>query len=87
MKRLLAHAGSEFLIGASHGLPARDIGLVQQPQLVCAECDLERCHGFIDMMRLRRADDWRRDAGLVQHPGKRDLARFDTASSGASPAE
>ena len=54
--------------------------------LLVGELDLERRHGVSEMMRLRRADDWRGDTGLcstqasVSHGELASLAMCCTAS-------
>lgn len=57
----------------------RHVRLFEKFALFVAQFDVQRGDGFRQMVRLARADDWRGDAGLVQHPRERDLRRLDAA--------
>src|SRR5205823_11904146 len=53
--------------------------------LVVGELDVERGDGFREVMRLGRADDGGRDAGVAQHPGESHLGHADAALLGTAP--
>ena len=51
----------------------RNIRLLEPRDLVGAECELLGGEGVVEVLELRRADDRRGHAGLVQEPGEGDL--------------
>ena len=53
----------------------RYVRLFQQFDLAVCQSNFQRGQGLIELKHLRRADDGRGDAGLVEQPGQRDLRR------------
>ena len=60
----------------------RDVRLLEPRDLLVAERELLGGERVLEVLGLRRADDRRGDAGLVQQPGERDLRGRDAASRG-----
>ena len=58
---------------------ARHVRLLEPRDLVLAERQLLGGERVLEMRELRRADDRRRDARLVQQPRERDLRRREAA--------
>ena len=57
----------------------RDVRLLEPRDLVVAQRELLGRERVLEVLELRRADDRRGDAGLVEQPGERDLRRRDAA--------
>src|SRR5262249_60556525 len=58
------------------------VWLFEPPRFLVGQRNLERADRLIQLLHLRGADDWRRDGGLTQQPGERDLRRRDAARRG-----
>jgi hypothetical protein len=60
----------------------RSIRLFQGSHLLWTQPQRESRDGVRKMLRLRSADDWRRDPRFAEHPGKRNLSSRKAAFLG-----
>src|ERR1019366_7138235 len=63
----------------------RSIELLERSNLFGHKTQRERCGGVRKMVRLRGANNWRRDRRLAEHPGKRYLSAGSATLLGDPP--
>ena len=51
----------------------RPVGFGERFQFRCVQLETQRSDGIVKVLHLACADDGRRDSGLVEHPGQRNL--------------